>query len=202
MAVQSNSVGQGRIGMPARYITPLLNGITDQAHSTDATRSISADIVASLKSNHIIRMSASDELSGLNSSLVEMANELSALAPCCTSTAWVIWNHLCLFHHFCALRAPAHSDFLESIVRDGELVSQRVGPGAQVTGTRKEVRLIINGVTIFTTGCRYGDWIGVAFVEEGKKALQFVLIELQHPKVRIDPTWEAMSIRASATDRG
>jgi alkylation response protein AidB-like acyl-CoA dehydrogenase len=200
MAIQDQHVGQGRIGGVSRYVTPLLADIAAQAESADTTRSISADIVTALKSNDVVRMGASEEISGLNSSLVEIANELSALAPCCASTAWVIWNHSVLFHHVCGLLGPAHSSFLESIVSRGELVNQGVGPGSIVTGTRERGDVMINGVTAFVTGCRYGDWTGVGFMEDGKKALQFVLVNLQHPKVRIDPTWEAMSVRASATD--
>lgn len=200
MAIQQQHAGQGRVVGKSRYVTPLLENIAAQAQSADSTRSISADIVAALKNNDVIKMGTSEELSGLGSSLVEIANDLSAIAPCCTSTAWVIWNHLCLSHHFCGLLGPAHSSFLESIVNNGELISQGVGPGTSVTGTREGDRVLINGVTTFATGCRYGDWTGVAFVEAGKKALQFVLVDLQHPNVRVDPTWEAMSVRASATD--
>ena len=200
MTIQDQHVGQGPVARPSRYVTPLLADIAAQAESADTTRSISADIVTALKGNDVVRMGACDELSGLNSSLVEIATELGALAPCCTSTAWVIWNHSVLFHHFSGLLGPAHSNFLESIVSRGELVNQGVGPGTIVTGTRETGRVVINGVTAFVTGCRYGDWTGVGFVEDGKKALQFVLVDLHHPKVRIDATWDAMSVRASATD--
>ena len=200
MEIEDQHVGQGRVGRPSRYVTPLLADIPAQAETADTTRSISPDIVAALKLNDVVRMGACDELSGLNSSLAEIAVELGALAPCCASTAWVIWNHSVLFHHFSALLGPAHSCFLEGIVSGGELVSQGVGPGSNVTGTRDGDRFMINGVTSFATGCRYADWTGVGFMKDGKKALQFVLVDLQHPKVRVDATWEAMSVRASATD--
>ena len=200
MTVQVKQAGQGRAGRPSRYLAPLLDDIAAQAEITDAKRSISTNIVTAIKGNAAVRMGASEEISGLNKSLADIANELAALAPCCTSTAWVIWNHSVVFHHACSLLGPAHSSFLESIVSGGGLVSQGVGPGTSITGSRHGDRVVLNGVATFVTGCRYGDWTGVGFVEDGKKALQFVLVDLRDPQVRIDPTWEAMSVRASATD--
>jgi len=200
MTTSQRHNGQGRVGRSSVYLAPLLENIALQAERTDASRTIPSDIVRALKNNDVVRMGACEELSGLNCSLVEMAVELGDLAPCCTSTAWVIWNHSVLFHHFSGLLGPAHSQFLEGITARGELISQGVGPGTEVSGTRNADNVVLNGVTAFVTGCRYGDWTGVGFVEKGEKALQFALVDLHQPNVRIDPTWEAMSVRASATD--
>ncbi len=41
---------------------------------------------------------------------------------------------------------------------------------------------------------------GVAFVFEGERAPQLALVRTNQKGVRIDPTWKAMSLRASATD--
>ncbi len=191
---------QGKRIRKAQYLAPLLDAIAGQASSADSTRSIAPEVISALKRCDVLKMSASEELTGLNSALVDIGNELGALAPCCTSTAWVVWNHLCLFHHFCGLLGPSHQAFLTSVTAKREMVSQGVGPDTRVSGKRENGHMIINGVTAFATGCRYGDWTGAGFFEEGKNGLQFVLVDLRHPQVSIDPTWEAMSVRASATD--
>ena len=200
MTIAATEMGQARVGQSARYLPPLLDEIANQAEHTDASRTIPSHIIEALKANDMIRMGACEELSGLNKSFVDIAVELGALAPCCTSTAWVIWNHTVLLHHFCGLLGPSHRDFFKGVVQDKQLISQGVGPGTEVIGERNGEHVTLNGVTAFATGCRYGDWTGVGFVEPGKKSLQFALVDLHSPKVRVDPTWEAMSVRASATD--
>ena len=200
MKTTNTASTQAKITRKAQYLSPLLDTIGGQAASADSTRSISSEVIAGLKRNDVLKMSASEEISGLNSKLVDIGNELGALAPRCTSTAWVVWNHLCLFHHFCGLLGPSHQAFLTRVTVNREMVSQGVGPDTRVSGLRENEQLMIDGVTAFATGCRYGDWTGAGFFEDGKKGLQFVLVDLRHPQVRIDPTWEAMSVRASATD--
>ncbi len=183
----------------ASYIVPLLKDIAMQALEADRTRSISANLIKAIKRNDIMRLTASPELSGLNETYVGIANELRAIAPLCTSTAWVIWNHLVLFHHFCALLGPKHVDFLGEISTKHQWVCQGAGAGTTVTGTANNGRVVLNGVSAFGSGCRYADWTGIAFNAESAPP-DFAIINLGDPNVRIDPTWEAMSVRASATD--
>jgi 3-hydroxy-9,10-secoandrosta-1,3,5(10)-triene-9,17-dione monooxygenase len=189
----------GRAHGEATYIVPLLDDIAAQAQQADSTRSISADLIKAIKRNDIMRLTASAELSGLNESYVGIANELRAIAPRCSSTAWVIWNHLCLFHHFCALFGPQHLDFLTSLSTNHQWVCQGAGAGTSVNGTAKNDHVVVNGVTAFGTGCRYADWTGIT-IDADAGSPDFAMVRLDHPNVRIDPTWEAMSVRASATD--
>lgn len=200
MKIADREPNQGRANHGAHYVTPLLTDIAAQAATADATCTISSGVIFAVKKNAVMRMTACEDLAGLNSSLVDIGHELGALVPCCTSTAWIVWNHLILFHHFSGLLGPNHKDFLKSITSNGHLITQGVGPGTAVTGTRKNGRVIIDGVTAYATGCRYSDWTGVAFIENEKKNLQFTLVDVHNPKVRVDPTWDAMSVRASATD--
>lgn len=190
---------QGRAYGDATVIAPLLDDIAAQAEEADRTRSISTDLIKAIKRNDIMRFSASPELSGVNGSYVATANELRAIAPRCTSTAWVVWNHLVLFHHFCALFGPKHMDFLGEITGKREWVCQGAGAGTNVAGTFDDGQVTLNGVTSFVSGCRYADWTGLTFnAVEGSP--DFALVRLDDPKVRIDPTWNAMSVRASSTD--
>ena len=104
------------------FVTPLLEKISSQSSIADQTRSIDESLIRELKDNDIMRISASAELGGLGESVVSIANELRAIAPRCTSTAWCMWNHLCTFHHFAGLFGPKNKNFLTQIVANQEWV--------------------------------------------------------------------------------
>jgi alkylation response protein AidB-like acyl-CoA dehydrogenase len=191
---------EGRVHGEARYIAPLLGQIAAQAAQADATRSVSADLIAAIKKNDIMRMSASPELSGIDETVVAIGDELRAIAPQCGSTAWCLWNHLCTFHHFVGLLGPEHADFLGSIVAKREWFCFPAGASSEVVGVKDGDKTTLKGVAAFGSGGRYAEWAGVVFVAEGAATPQFALADLRHPKVRIKETWDGMSLRASATD--
>src|SRR5438874_11735056 len=112
----------GRIHGEARYIAPLLDQIAGQAALADRTRSISPDVIAAIKRNDIMRTSASREIGGLEEPIAAIADELRAIAPRCGSTAWCLWNHLCVFHFFAGALGPANAGFLADIIREREWV--------------------------------------------------------------------------------
>ena len=123
----------GRPWGDARYITPLLDDIARQAATADRTRSVAGDVIASIKRNDIMRLSASPELAGLNETMVQIGCELREIAARCTSTGWCLWNHLCTFHHFAGLLGPVHSEFFKGIVERREWVCFPAGASTQIT---------------------------------------------------------------------
>lgn len=190
----------GRRHGEARYIAPLLGEILAQAPEADATRSVSADLIAKIKRTDIMRMSATPEIGGLGESIVAMGDELRAIAAHCTSTAWCMWNHLCVFHHFAGLLGPQNADFLRDKVARHEWFCFPAGASSEVAGSLHGDRMSLKGVAAFGSGGRYAEWAGVVFMAEGNPVPQFTLADLRDPKVRIKMTWDAMSLRASATD--
>ncbi|MCC6920934.1 MAG: hypothetical protein IT548_17185 [Alphaproteobacteria bacterium] len=181
-------------------VAPLLPAIAAQAAEADATRSVSPDVIAAIKASDVMRMSASRGLGGLESGVGAIARELEAVAAACGSTAWCLWNHLCTFHFFCGLLGPEHQDLLADIVRSHRWVCFPAGAGTAISGRADGDTTVLNGVASFGSGGRYADYAGVTFVPEGARAPRFALLRLDQPGVRIDPTWKAMSLRASATD--
>jgi len=190
----------GRVHGNAKYIAPLLDDIAAQAMNADRSRSIAPGTIAAIKKNDIMRISASREISGLEESIVAIADELRAIAPRCGSTAWCLWNHLCVFHYFAAVMGPAHSAFLADIVRKHEWVCFPAGVSTKVIGVDSAAGTVLNGVATFGSGCRYAEWAGVAFLGEAAETPRFVMVDLRHPRVRIDTTWDGSAVRASATD--
>lgn len=184
------------------FVAPLLPAIGAQAAAADATRSVAADVLASIKSSDVMRMSAAREIGGLESSIVAIGRELEAVAAACGSTAWCLWNHLCTFHFFCGLLGPNHADLLSEITRRRRWVCLPAGAGTSIAGRVDGDEVVLNGVAAFGSGARYSEMIGVTFVidDERGRTPHFVLLAADQPGVRIDATWKAMSLRASATD--
>ena len=191
-------------------IEPLLPAIAAQAAEADASRSVSSEVIALIKDNPVMGMTASPELGGLDSTVTAVAQELAAAAACCSSTAWCLWNHLCTYHFFCALLGPEHSGLLGGITANREWVCFPAGASTRVNGVLQDDQIVLNGSAAFGSGARYGEFAGVVFVLRGaspegslpevQDARRFTLVDLRSPGVTVDPTWKAMSLRASATD--
>jgi 3-hydroxy-9,10-secoandrosta-1,3,5(10)-triene-9,17-dione monooxygenase len=182
------------------HVAPILPLIARQAAAADATRSIAPEIIAALKSNDVMRMSASQELGELESAVTAIGRELAAVAAACTSTGWCLWNHLCVFHFYCGLFGPRHVERLRDITANRQWVCLPAGAGTGVRGKMVGEDVELNGVATFGSGGRYADYVGVTFVFEGERAPHLALLRTNRAGVRIEPTWKAMSLRASATD--
>jgi alkylation response protein AidB-like acyl-CoA dehydrogenase len=187
-------------GPDGLLVGPLLPTIEAQAAEADATRSVSPAVIAALKGNDIMRMSAVHAIGGLESSVTAMGRELEAVAAACGSTAWCLWNHLCVFHFYCGLLGPAQIDLLRSITASRHWVCLPAGAGSNVIGRVDGEEVVLNGVASFGSGGRYSDYVGVTFVFEGERGAHLALLRTDQKGVRIEPTWKAMSLRASATD--
>ena len=192
---------KGRIWGEPKYIGPLLSDIREQADTADATRTLDDSLIAAIKKNDVMRLSASPEISGINETLVNIGNELRAVSGECTSTAWCLWNHLCTFHHFAGLLGKDNIDLLAELTARREWVCFPAGAATKVNGSKNgENSVELNGVASFGSGARYAEWAGVVFNDNSTKSPQFAFADLRLTGVRIEKTWEAMSLRASATD--
>jgi len=178
----------------------VISTITDQAAEADRTRSVSAAAIAELRASPVMGMTAAKALGGSDASCVEVAEVLGGVAQACGSTAWCLWNHLSTFHLFCGLLGPNHTKQLTRIVQESEWVCFPAGASTGVQATRESDVLVLNGKAAFGSGSRYAQWAGVSFVGENRNKPEFALVDLRSEQVRIDPTWQAMSLRASSTD--
>ncbi len=186
---------------------PLLPLIAAQAAKADVTRSVDPEVIRAIKRTDLIRCSATQNIGGVEASVGAIARELEAIAGNCASTAWCLWNHLCVFHFICAQLGPAAIETLRGIVASREWVSFPAGAGTSVRGCREGEQVVINGRASFASGSRYGDWAACLFALEstdgpktGKPDLRFTVVRTDAPGVSVDPTWFSMSLRASATD--
>ncbi len=181
-------------------VTPLLALIAGQAKEADRSRSVAAEVIAGLKINPIMGFTAARSLGGADRSAARVGQELEAVAACCTSTAWVLWNHLATFHLFAGLLGPDHKDQLATVVSQHEWVCFPAGASTGIRGEADGDEIVLTGKAAFGSGARYADWAGASFVMAGEERPSFALVRLNQAGVRIDPDWNAMSLRASATD--
>lgn len=203
----ADPVGAFLPGGPALLVDPFLTAIEAQAVQADATRQLDREMIAEVKASDVLRMAATREIGGVEASVLQIGQELEAVAARCPSTGWVLWNHLAVFHLFVGTLGPAHADLLRGIAERGESVCFPAGAGSGIVGVVEGDHVRINGRGAFSTGGRYADHTGVVFVvvdDEGQRAepmdLRFSVVPLRTDGIKIDPTWDGSGLRASATD--
>ncbi|MEM7217273.1 MAG: acyl-CoA dehydrogenase family protein [Pseudomonadota bacterium] len=184
----------------ALTVAPLLEQIAAGAASADVERSVDRGVIDAIKANPVMRMTAAESIAGSDASSVAVAAELAAVAAACSSTAWCLWNHLCTFHLFCGLLGPENADQLRGITERAEWVCFPAGAGTASKGELDGGEVVITGQAAFGSGGRYADYAGASFRAPDSDGVAFALVDLHQAEVRIDPTWRAMSLRASATD--
>jgi alkylation response protein AidB-like acyl-CoA dehydrogenase len=189
-----------RQGTEQLAIAPLLEDIAAGAADADRERSIADDIIGKIKQNPIMRFTAAEPIGGLDASVEATAYELEATAACCSSTAWVLWNHLCTFHLFAGLLGPDNQDFLTGIVTQQQWVCFPAGASTAIRGICEDEDVVLDGKAAFGSGGRYADWAGASFVMDEPTKPRFGLVNLHQPEVNIDADWYSLSLRASATD--
>lgn len=178
----------------------VIDVIAEQAATADSTRTVSAEAIAGLRASPVMGMTAAPVLGGSDASVIATGEVLADVVTACSSTAWCLWNHLSTFHLFCGLLGPEHIPQLSNIVAANEWVCFPAGASTGVQCQQNGDTLVLEGKAAFGSGSRYAQWAGVTFVGEDRSKPKFALVDLRSDRVRIDPTWQAMSLRASSTD--
>ena len=188
-------------------VQPTLDALEAQAANADSTRTVASNVIESFRGSDVMRMAATKELGGVESSILAMGRELEAVAARCPSTAWCLWNHLAVFHLFVGTLGPEHQSFLQELVQNGQWMSFPAGAGSGVHGRIEGNEAVLNGKATFGTGSRYADYCGVVFAvvgEDGEPVrpmdLRFSIVSTSVEGLKIDPTWDGSGLRASATD--
>jgi indole-3-acetate monooxygenase len=189
---------------PDLVCAPFLELIAGQAVEADRTRSVAPAVIEAIKGSDLIRYSAARAIGGAEGTVFGAGEELEAVAGACASTAWCLWNHLCVFHHYCTLFGTDAEETLAGIAAAREWVTYPNGAGSGVTGTLDGKNWVLEGTITFASGARYGEWALVMFSHESAgeegRAVSHGLVRLDAPGVEVVPTWDGMAVRASATD--
>jgi len=181
-------------------LTTLLDKIAGQAAQADRSRTLDRDLVALIKQDPVSRLTACKVVGGVEASIQSCGEALESIASKCTSTAWVLMNHLGQTHLITALLGDEHPSLLRQLVEERNLVCFPVGAGTSVEAARSGTTICLRGKSEFGSGARYADKAGVIFVLPGEDKARFALVDLHHKGVEIEDSWRAMSLRASSTD--
>ncbi len=186
---------------------PIIPLAAEYASEADETRTVNPAVLTAVRQSELLALSASPRIGGLGATIGTIGRELEALAGACASTAWCVWNHLCVFHLFCGVLGPDHAKLLAEIVDRHEWVCFPAGAGSGILATDQGDAVLLTGQGAFGSGARYADWAGVAFAMAGPDGsarrpleLCFTVVRLDEPGVSVDATWDGAALRASSTD--
>jgi 3-hydroxy-9,10-secoandrosta-1,3,5(10)-triene-9,17-dione monooxygenase len=189
------------------YSGPIIPVAAEHAREADETRSLNPAVLTAVRQSDVLALSASPRIGGHGADIGTIGRELEALAGACASTAWCVWNHLCVFHLFCGVLGPDHAELLAAIVDRHEWVCFPAGAGSGILAADEGDSVQLSGHGAFGSGARYADWAGVAFAMAGPDGgarrpldLRFTVVRLDQPGVSIDATWDGAALRASSTD--
>ena len=181
-------------------VAPLLAEIASGAAAADQNRALPPELIEKIKENPIMRFTASQEIGGINASILDTGLELAAVASSCASTAWVLWNHLCTFHLFAGLLGPEQQSFLTHIVTQKQWVCFPAGASTAIKGIPENDQISLHGKGACGSGARYADWAGASFITDVASKPSFALVSLKQDGVSIARDWASLSLRASATE--
>ena len=186
---------------------PIIPVAAEHAREADETRTLNSGVLTAIRQSELLTLSASAQIGGRGATIGAIGRELEALAGACASTAWCVWNHLCVFHLFCGVLGPDHAELLAAIVDRHEWVCFPAGAGSGILATQEGDSVVLSGHGAFGSGARYADWAGAAFAMAGPDGaarrpldLRFTAVRLDQPGVCVDATWDGAGLRASSTD--
>ncbi len=186
---------------------PIIPLAAEYAREADETRTVNPAVLTAVRQSELLTLSASPRIGGRGAAIGAIGRELEALAGACASTAWCVWNHLCVFHLFCGVLGPDHAELLAGIVDGHEWVCFPAGAGSGILAGEDGDSVRLTGQGAFGSGARYADWAGVAFAmadpDGGARRpldLRFTVVRLDEPGVSVDATWDGAALRASSTD--
>src|SRR5438105_15897032 len=111
---------------------PIIPLAAEYAREADETRTVNPAVLTTIRQSELLTLSASPRIGGRGATIGAIGRELEALASACASTAWCVWNHLCVFHLFCGVLGPDHAELLAGIVDGREWVCFPAGAGSRI----------------------------------------------------------------------
>ena len=115
---------------------PIIPLAAEYAREADETRTVNPAVLTAVRQSELLALSASPRIGGRGAAIGAIGRELEALAGACASTAWCVWNHLCVFHLFCGVLGPDHAELLAAIVDRHEWVCFPAGAGSGILAER------------------------------------------------------------------
>jgi alkylation response protein AidB-like acyl-CoA dehydrogenase len=193
---------------PFERVASLLPAFAERAAEHDASDAFVANNYALLKDARIFSAGVPVELGGDGLDAASLARLLTMIAKACSSTALALAMHT---HTVAVLawrwrnqKAPVDAILKRIAVEQIVIITTGGSDWLESSGTAEKVEggFAIRGVKGFASGVPAGTLLNTSAVyddpESGPTVLHF-MVPLNAKGVRIEPTWRAMGMRATAS---
>lgn len=183
--------------------------LAKRAQEVDEAREIPSESISDLHEAGLLSMAIPRSQGGTEVDLVTQLMVIELIAGACASTGWCLGNHTAAVKRAQGLMGNRVIPYTEAVVAQGALFSHAIVP----SGTTRPAPggYVSTGSWPFVSGSTRARWAFLGTLVPGpptgwtsidgaappESHVRRLIVELGSPGVRIEPTWQAMSLRAS-----
>lgn len=199
----------------AREIAPKL---AQRAAAAEAKRKLPMETVQDLHRAGLLAMNIPLDQGGTEANLATQLAIYEIIGGACASTAWVLGNHLVLCTRMQGMMGEAAGPCMKDVAENGAIIAHAAVPGG--TTRASEGGFITGGRWPFVSGSNVASWIVLSTMVPGPAPdwqapagtagngtisppashNRWMLLPADNPSLRIEKTWQAMSLRASMSN--
>lgn len=187
--------------------------LVKRASAADRERELPVENIQDLHESGMLTLAIPRELGGVEADLITQMTVYEIIGGACASTAWCLGNHGVMCTRLLGMMGNGSHPYVQSIVNEGALIAH----GAIPAGTTRAVDggFISSGRWPFISGSNRAGWLWLSTLVPGpapgwkpasanaeppKEHNRWMLVKPDAPGVRIEPTWQAMAVRASMSN--
>jgi alkylation response protein AidB-like acyl-CoA dehydrogenase len=173
--------------------------IRERAAEADRARRLAPETLADLHRAGLMALPVPASEGGGEASMLDQTKVFEVIAGACASTAWCLINHSALLPLARGLMPRSAGDtIVAEVVADGPFIAHATVPAGDPTPVEGGYRL--SGRWPFISGSLLARWAILSTMvagPDGQPENRWMTVRLDDPAVRVEETWEAMSVRAS-----
>lgn len=214
---QQQQVKTGPFGEPDPDITGRARDVAarlvQRASAADRARELPAENIQDLHDAGLMTLAIPREDGGIEADLITQMVVYEIIGGACASTAWCLGNHGVMCTRLLGMMGTGSNPYIQSIVKEGALIAH----GAIPQGTTRAVDggFVLSGRWPFISGSNLAGWLWMSTMVSGpapgwkpatatseppKEHNRWMLLKPDAHGVRIEPTWQAMAVRASMSN--
>ncbi|MEE8466390.1 MAG: acyl-CoA dehydrogenase family protein [Dehalococcoidia bacterium] len=183
--------------------------LAKKAQEVDEAREVPPESITDLHEAGLLSMAIPSAQGGTEVDFLTQLIVIETIGGACASTGWCLANHTAAVKRAQGLMGDRITPYTEAIVAEGALLSHGIVP----SGTTRPAPggYVSTGSWPFVSGSIRARWAFLGTLVPGpppgwtpndganppESHVRRLLVELDNPGVRIEPTWLAMSLRAS-----
>lgn len=211
--VQRDQAGQREVPEPDVDILVRAKSVAarlaDRAQEVDEARVVPPESILDLHQAGLLTMAIPSAQGGTEVNFLTQLMVIEVIAGGCASTAWCLGNHTAAVRRAQGLMGDRVTPYTEAIVKEGALLSHAIVPSG--TTSPAPGGYISSGSWPFVSGSMRARWAFLGTMVPGPPPgwtptdgitppvshVRRLIVDVDSPGVRIEPTWQAMSLRAS-----